>query len=475
MGCSICGKQKPPKQKIFTVIPSRIVRENNKSVNDLYLIDQIIGEGAHGRVYSCINRINNLKKVLKIVPKRTVKGTKTRFRFINEISQIKELDNENLLKMNEFFEDDKNYYLIVDYADGGEIVDFVIDNVMVCEDEVRRIMKQVFLALECLHLKNLVHREVNVENLLFSSLSHEVVKLVNIGTPVISGFSHALKSPHINFCTIPPEVHKNKYDQKSDMYSAGIVMYLLLLGQVPFSGETTESILSNQISQNFPKDQNWHNLSPDCQALIQSLLSPTIESRPSSSSILSDPWFTRPSTSSSLQNSSETIKSLKEYRAKVKLRKSIFSYIVNQILIETEEKELKQALKKAENNKTGQTELDDLIKAVKIVYGEKKSVDSIIKHFNDVNLDSQGKMDLQMFVDRIVSEEKKISSDRLEMCFMVYGKDATGKVFRDEISEVLEEYDVDSSAWNSVLEKIELSDGCMDFKEFKNLMVSVFE
>lgn len=467
MGCYICSKDKQPKQKIFTVIPSRLVRENNKSVNELYFFESFIAQGVLGRVYSCTHKVSNLKRCVKVVPKISIKGTKTRFKFINEISQIKEMENENLIRMMEFFEDEKNYFLVTELATGGELLDYIINNKRVGEDQVRSYMKQIFQALDYIHSKNLVHKDVKLDNIFLSTPDSEHIKIVNIGTSVISGYSRQLKSPHVNFCFMAPEVQRNSYDSKSDIYSAGVIMFLLLTGKVPFSGNSTDLILSNQKSRTLTSFE----ICSEAQNLIQLLLDPNPEVRPKTSKILSDPWFTS-YTPSKKSPTDEIIENLQEYRAQVCLRKQIFSFIVSQILYESVEIELKQALKKFDSQKIGYIEVDDLVKMLKGLWDDKRVNDMVSDYFNGLKLDGEGRVEITFFIEEVRRQDKRVSIERLENGFGRFGKCAGGRVFADEISELLEDYDIENSAWNSVILQIESVGGSMDVLELKNLLIS---
>ena len=467
MGCYICAKEKQPKQKIFTVVPSRLVRENNKSVSDLYFFESFIGQGVLGKVYSCSHRVTNLKRCVKVVPKKAIKETKTRFKFINEISQIKEMDQENLIRMMEFFEDEKNYFLVTELATGGELLDYMIKSREVGEDQVRFYMKQIFQALNFIHSKKLVHKDVKLENILLLTSDSVHIKLVNTGTTVISGQSRQLKSPHPNFCFTAPEVHRNKYDSKSDIYSAGVLMFFLLTGKAPFPGSSTDSILSNQKSRTLINCQ----ISSEAQALIYLLLDPNPEVRPTTSKILSHPWFTS-YTPTEKPPINEIIENLQEYRAQVHLRKQIISFVLSQVIYESNETELKLALKKSDNQKTGFIKVDELLKTCKSVWDDKKVDDIVADYFDTLNLDEEGRVEIKFFIEEVGRQEKKVRIERLENGFSGFEKFLGAKVFANEISEVLEDYDIENSAWNSILAQIESVGGSMDVLELKNLMIS---
>ena len=127
-----------------------------------------IGKGSYGSVFKVMNKNTNLIRAMKVMPKNFQKDNKE---ILREIEILKHLDHPNVMKIYEFLEDDKNYYLIQEFCDGGDL-DTILDGKKIyCEFLVKFIMYQVFLAINYLHLNNIVHQDIKKKNITIITLA----------------------------------------------------------------------------------------------------------------------------------------------------------------------------------------------------------------------------------------------------------------------------------------------------------------
>ena len=127
-----------------------------------------IGKGSYGSVFKVMNKNTNLIRAMKVMPKNFQKDNQE---ILREIEILKHLDHPNVMKIYEFLEDDKNYYLIQEFCDGGDL-DTILDGKKIyCEFLVKFIMYQVFLAINYLHLNNIVHQDIKKKNITIITLA----------------------------------------------------------------------------------------------------------------------------------------------------------------------------------------------------------------------------------------------------------------------------------------------------------------
>ena len=239
MGCSLNGRSNAPKtetNKTLIITPIKFVKENLHKMLEVYDLKDLIGEGTYGKVYLAYHKITNIPRAIKIINKRSMCDTKVRFKFINEISVLKVIDHPNIIKLYEFFEDLRNYYLVTDYLTGGELLDVIIKNKVVSEHDTLE-------SVSYLHSKNIVHRDIKLENLIFESSEPDaLLKLIDFGTSVIRSPLRRMKTKRGTISYLAPEVFKNEYNEKCDTWSIGVIMYILLSGRMPFGGRNDEEI-----------------------------------------------------------------------------------------------------------------------------------------------------------------------------------------------------------------------------------------
>ena len=156
-------------------------------------------------------------------------------------------DHPNVIKLYEYFEDDKNVYLVTELCEGGELFDRIVKNEYFNEALAAKTFKMILMALNYCHSQNIVHRDLKPENFLYSTNEESSdLKIIDFGLSKIlaKGKLQRMKSRAGTPYYISPEVLTGNYDVSCDMWSAGCILYILLCGYPPFYGDHNQEILS---------------------------------------------------------------------------------------------------------------------------------------------------------------------------------------------------------------------------------------
>jgi len=191
-----------------------------------------------------------------------------------------------------------NYYIITEYLPGGELYETIITWKDYTEQKASYILHQILSAIYYLHSKGIVHRDIKPENILIEKIvkkdSKEFinVKLIDFGTSNFFNnsrkFSLKVGTPYY----IAPEVIKKNYTEKCDLWSCGVILYILLVGQPPFKGEDKEEILNNILKKNYSMSgKQWERISKYAKELLQNLLCYDQAKRYSAKEAIEDEWF----------------------------------------------------------------------------------------------------------------------------------------------------------------------------------------
>jgi calcium-dependent protein kinase len=235
-------------EKGFKYTEGILVKERN--IDPLTLYDELnmLGEGAYGKVVKVRHKVSKVLRAMKIINKDKMSlGSEEEEALINEINVVKSLDHPNIMKVYEFFNKDNSLYIISELLSGGELLDKINEAGNLNEDVSSFLMKQIFSAVDFCHQKGIIHRDLKPENILIESEEEAnkeffTVKIIDFGT------SGKLKSGEMFNLTVgtplyvSPEVLKNKYNEKCDMWSCGVIMYMMLSGNPPFKGDNDEEI-----------------------------------------------------------------------------------------------------------------------------------------------------------------------------------------------------------------------------------------
>ena len=205
-----------------------------------------VGQGQFGEVRKVMHRLTGRVMAMKIINKRTKVKTSTGFSFKNEIAILKQLDHPNIVSLYEVYSDNDFIYIVTEYLTGGELFDLVNNRKLFDEKAAAKVMKQILSAVSYCHHKNIAHRDIKPKNILFveEKIGYDV-KIIDFGLSRLFQKDHNMYNTVGSPYYIAPEVLNQKYNQKCDVWSCGVILYILLSGMPPFTGSNKEELNDN--------------------------------------------------------------------------------------------------------------------------------------------------------------------------------------------------------------------------------------
>ena len=260
----------------------------NSKMRDYYTIGKQLGAGAFGEVLECTQKESGSLRAVKVLRKALMDEDEIRM-FLNEIKILKDLDHPNILKLYEVYEDQKRYYIVTDICDGGELFDEIQRQGQFTEEMAMMLMKQALICINYCHKKSIVHRDLKPENILLEKNNKEFdqIKIIDFGTSkkLAEGerCHEKLGTPYY----IAPEVLKKNYDTKCDIWTCGVITYILLCGNPPFNGANDKEIMTS-IARGEVKfsDPVWERVSDDAKDFINYLIRVDPDDRPTAEAAL---------------------------------------------------------------------------------------------------------------------------------------------------------------------------------------------
>jgi calcium/calmodulin-dependent protein kinase I len=290
-------------------------------VENYYTLKQELGQGNFSTVRMGTNKKTGEEVAIKIIEKKKVGQKKDMLE--TEVEILKRVKHPNVIAMHEMFETSTHIYLVMELVTGGELFDRVVEKGSYNERDAARIMKQLLEGIFYLHSLGIAHRDLKPENLLLASPDANAdIKIADFGLSKIMG-----PEAHMQMTTacgtpgyVAPEVLKCEgYGKSVDLWSAGVIMYILLCGFPPFYEESNallfEKIMGGKYS--FPAPY-WTNISPAAKDLVRALLTVDPSKRIPLDKALKHPWITGECAEGALDTKS-TIQKMKEYNASRKL------------------------------------------------------------------------------------------------------------------------------------------------------------
>ena len=267
----------------------------NKSLFDKYEVKQKIGKGKFGLVKCGINKETNKQVAIKIMAKKNMDKSDLELAKV-EIDILKISQHPNIIKLYDIYENENYIYIIMEYCSGGDLLSyFEYYEYQLKETKVCEIIHKLSMAIYFLHSYGIVHRDLKPENILMTDLTPEAdIRLLDFGLSKIIGNEEKCTEPYGTLSFVAPEVLQGKpYDKSVDLWSIGIITFLLLCGYLPFDDKHSEREIARQTIQDPVPFENkiWSKYTPEARTFVEGLLQKKPEKRYSIKELLEHPWI----------------------------------------------------------------------------------------------------------------------------------------------------------------------------------------
>jgi calcium/calmodulin-dependent protein kinase I len=307
--------------------PKSVIPESNTNVETFYEVEDEIGRGAFSIVKSAKNKKTGKLWAIKFIEKKLVDKQDLGL-LRREIDIMKKLDHPNVLKLQEVFENDEQIALVMELVTGGELFYKIVDKGNYSENDAANIVTQICKGVAYLHSEGIAHRDLKPENLLCSGEEDPAYKpfrvvIADFGLSKTFNSGEKLETSCGTPDYVAPEVitADGGYDKSVDMWSVGVITYVLLCGFSPFLSSTQTGLFEKiiKVEYDFP-DPEWTHISQQAKDFIQHLLLKDPEKRFTAQQCLDHPWLNGNAGTESLANGeiSNRMKSYNELRKATK-------------------------------------------------------------------------------------------------------------------------------------------------------------
>ncbi|XP_002157840.2 serine/threonine-protein kinase SIK3 isoform X1 [Hydra vulgaris] len=268
-----------------TEIP--LSKRNKNTKIGPYNVGKSIGKGNFAVVKLAEHTSAKVKVAIKMIDKSQLDSDNL-IKVKREVKIMKLVNHTNIVRLYEVMETDRYLYLVTEYASKGEIFDLLIKSGRMHESEARKVFRQIIAGVEYLHLKRIVHRDLKAENLLLDEESN--IKLADFGFSNMFEVGGKLKT----WCGSPPyaapELFEGKeyYGPATDIWSMGVVLYVLVCGALPFDGRTLPDLRQRVLTGKF---RIPYFMSSDCENLIRHMLVVDLNKRYTMTQIKQHKWI----------------------------------------------------------------------------------------------------------------------------------------------------------------------------------------
>ena len=467
--------------------PNLIVFEVKSQPYEDYKVIKNLGEGTFGKVDLVEHKITGKIRAMKIIKKTNVinPNISNEASILNELNILKKIDHQNVVKIYEYYSDKENYYLVTEYCAGGDLY-AVMKNEPISEVQAACIMYQILVALNHIHKMKIMHRDLKLENILVSKKEEDGlyrVKICDFGTSHL--FKNGKKEKLIAGSSyyMAPEVLKRKYDFKCDLWSCGVIMYVLLTKKVPFFGANEKQMRKSIIKKSY-NPEPLQIYSQYVQNIIDELLEKDYEKRLNAEKALACEIFTVYKCKETInQISMDEIKlyieNIKKYKKSNIFQETAISYLIHNCDLD----EISGILKffnKLDKEEKGKIDLNEFLNGLCEVTGEIFDQDEVKDIFYNIDTNKNNYIEQEEFVKAAIDKKIFLSEKMMKSAFNFFDLDKSGLITIEDITELFKENIKDDTKANEELKKIiqsvdKDSDGKIDLEEFSIFMKTILE
>ena len=517
------GKENSPIRPVKSFREIKIKAENlvqSDEVDPLttHRIISKIGKGAYGDVVLVEHKETKVKRALKIINIGKNITKEQEDMFLNEIEVLKKFDHPNIIKILSYFRTANRFYLLTEYCPGGELFDKIIEMNQFSEVEAALIMKQLLSAVQFVHEHGIIHRDLKPENILIDSSKKGngllCIKVIDFGTSAYKNNDEMLKHRYGTPYYIAPEVLTGDYDEKCDVWSCGVILYILLSGRPPFAGkkdnEIYEKIKNSEVS--FSTAKVWNHISDEAKSFIKTLLNKNKNTRLSALEASQHEWLKQFDFSKlyAIQNSNDfdysafkssinenmmegpqfdklmgdnqkilvkAMTNIKEFQAEQKLQSAVVAFIVHHLAFSEEIAGLKNLFLQLDSNGDGRLGVEEIKKGLTSIMTKEEVEMHCQKVFDLIDRDKSGSIEYEEFIRASISLEKIITKENLKFAFSIFDKDKSGEISADEVKTILGVgLEVPNEIWDEIIAPIDINgDGQISYNEFEKMMFDLLK
>ncbi|KAG0520844.1 hypothetical protein BDA96_08G109100 [Sorghum bicolor] len=449
-----------------------VLRRKTDNLKDKYSLGRKLGQGQFGTTYLCVDKATGLEYACKSIAKRKLVTDEDVEDVRREIQIMHHLaGHPNIIGIRGAFEDAVAVHVVMELCAGGELFDRIVRRGHYTERQAGELARVIVAVVESCHSLGVMHRDLKPENFLFVGNDEESpLKTIDFGLSMFfrpgEEFTDVVGSPYY----VAPEVLKKRYGQEADVWSAGVIIYILLCGVPPFWAETEQGIFEQVLhgSLDFESDP-WPSVSENAKDLLRKVLVRDPKKRLTAHQVLCHPWLQTIASAPDKPLDSAVLSRLKQFSAMNKLKKMALRVIAEN-LSEEEIAGLKEMFKMMDTDNSGQINFEELKSGLQRVGANMKEPE-IYQLMQAADIDNSGTIDYGEFIAATLHLNKVEREDHLFAAFQYFDKDGSGYITADELQQACDEFGIEDVRLEDMIGEVDQdNDGRIDYNEFVEMM-----
>ncbi|KAJ1389565.1 Serine/threonine-protein kinase, active site [Sesbania bispinosa] len=327
-------KPAPSPKRVHKSDAHTILGKPFEDVREFYTLGKELGRGQFGVTYLCTENSTGLQYACKSISKRKLTSKSDKEDMKREIQIMQHLSGQpNIVEFKGAYEDKQSVHVVMELCAGGELFDRIIAKGHYSERAAASICRQIVNVVHICHFMGVMHRDLKPENFLLSSKDDKaLLKATDFGLSVFIEEGKVYRDIVGSAYYVAPEVLRRKYGKEIDIWSAGVMLYILLSGVPPFWAESEkgifDAILEGQIDFH---SHPWPTISTSAKDLIRKMLIQDPKKRITATQVLEHPWLKEGGNAPDKPIDSAVLSRMKQFRAMNKLKKLALKVIAENL------------------------------------------------------------------------------------------------------------------------------------------------
>ncbi|XP_071697809.1 calcium-dependent protein kinase 8-like [Rutidosis leptorrhynchoides] len=442
-------------------------------ITQCYNIGRELGRGEFGVTYLCTDLKTGVKFACKSISKRKLRTAVDIEDVRREVEIMRHLPKHlNIVTLRDTYEDDNAVNIVMELCEGGELFDRIVARGHYTERAAASIMRTIVEIVQMCHSHGVMHRDLKPENFLFGNKKETApLKAIDFGLSIFFKpgeiFNEIVGSPYY----MAPEVLKRNYGPEVDVWSAGVILYILLCGVPPFWAETEQGVARAIIRSviNFKRDP-WPKISDNAKDLVKKMLDPDPKRRLTAQQVLDHPWLSNSKNAPNVPLGD--VKSrLKQFSMMNKLKKQALRVVAEHLSVD-EVAGIKEDFHMIDTENRGKINLEQLRIGLNKL-GHQVNDTDLQRLMESADADRDGTLDFGEFVAVVLHLKRMSNDEHLHKAFEFFDKNHNGYIEVEEIRQALNDEGeiTNDEVINAIMHDVDTDkDGCISYEEFTTMM-----
>ncbi|KAG8060503.1 hypothetical protein GUJ93_ZPchr0002g24226 [Zizania palustris] len=453
--------------------PTAVLGHVTPPLSELYSMGRKLGQGQFGTTYLCTDLATGTALACKSIAKRKLLTPEDVDDVRREIQIMHHLaGHDSVVTIRGAYEDALYVHIVMELCEGGELFDRIVERGYFSERKAAEITRVIVGVVEACHSLGVMHRDLKPENFLLKDRGRDAsVKAIDFGLSVFfkpgQVFTDVVGSPYY----VAPEVLCKHYGPEADVWTAGVIVYILLSGVPPFWAETQQGIFDAVLRGSLDfESEPWPSISDSAKDLIRRMLRSPPSERLTAHQVLCHPWVCEDGVAPDRPLAPAVLSRLKQFSAMNRLKKMALR-VIAQSLSEEELAGLKEMFKAMDTDSSGAITFDELKEGLRR-YGSCNLREAEIRDLMDAaDVDKNGTIDYDEFIAATVHLNKFDREEHLLAAFAYFDRDGSGYITVDELEQACRDHNMADAGIDDIIREVDQdNDGRIDYGEFVAMM-----